>query len=220
MAARFSEIPFICFTDDPALQSRSWDIRPFSPLLPGDPVRSQRAAKLLAHRMVPEFERSLYIDNSVVLRLTPEQLFAAVTLATGLALPGHSFRASVADEFAEVSVLSLDDPARLAEQLRHYQANCPEILHERPYWSAILLRAHHRPEIITAMEIWLAHILRYSRRDQLSCNAAFRQAGLRPEVLALDNHSSLYHVWPVTEGRQEQMRRWQRPGSAEGCEGD
>lgn len=220
MAARFSEIPFICFTDDPALTSRTWEIRPFIPLLPSDKVRSQRAAKLLAHRMVPEFERSLYIDNSVILRLTPEHLFEAATLSTGLAMPGHSFRASVADEFAEVATLCLDDPARIAEQLRHYQSTCPEILGEPPYWSAIMLRAHQRPDIITAMEIWLAHILRYSRRDQLSSNAAFRQAGLRPETLMLDNHNSVYHTWPVTQDRQEHIRRWQPPPSAQRGEGD
>jgi hypothetical protein len=46
------------------------------------------------------------------------------------------------------------------------------------------------------LEIWFAHVLRYSRRDQLSLNQAFRLAGLVPDAVAMDNYKSEYHVWP------------------------
>jgi hypothetical protein len=46
------------------------------------------------------------------------------------------------------------------------------------------------------LDIWLAHVLRYSRRDQLSLNVALKRARLTPEVLRIDNHESYFHSWP------------------------
>jgi hypothetical protein len=45
-------------------------------------------------------------------------------------------------------------------------------------------------------ETWLRHVLRYSRRDQLSVNLALQRAGLLPHVRDFDNAASDYHSWP------------------------
>src|SRR5262249_47359548 len=60
---------------------------------------------------------------------------------------------------------------------------------------------HNDPAVVEAMETWYAHVLRYSRRDQLSLWVALRQAGLAPLVHKLDNFESPYHRWPVTAYR-------------------
>ncbi|WP_419897566.1 glycosyltransferase domain-containing protein [Roseomonas sp. USHLN139] len=201
VAAR-STLPFLCLTDDPTLRSDSWRIRPVAPCLPMDPVRSQRAMKLLPHRHLPEFDQSLYIDNSVLLTAPPETLFAQLAAGQGLALPAHSYRDSLLDEFLEVSRLGYDDQGRIFEQLNHYQLACPDALAQSPPWTAILLRDHRDARMRRAMELWLAHVLRYSRRDQLSAEIAFAQAGLVPQRLALDNHLSCFHAWPRSAARQ------------------
>ena len=207
-AARDSALPFICFTDDPALASETWQIRPLHAAFAGDSIRSQRAAKLLAHRLLPDFSASLYIDNSVLLRVPPEQIFNAVDLSPGIALPEHSFRATVLDEFVEVAAGGLDDPARVAEQLRHYQAAHAEVLATKPFWAGIMLRDHAHPLVASAMELWLAHVYRYSRRDQLSCRVAFAEAGLAPAALHIDNYESWFHSWPHAAGRKTEHRLW------------
>jgi hypothetical protein len=52
-------------------------------------------------------------------------------------------------------------------------------------------------------EIWYQHVLRYSRRDQLSVLVALRQLpGLGLCAVDIDNHSSPVHRWPVTKGRK------------------
>ena len=57
------------------------------------------------------------------------------------------------------------------------------------------------------LELWYANVLRYSRRDQLSANLAFREVGLTPGVLDIDDHSSWFHVWPITVGRERDRSR-------------
>ncbi|WP_159997230.1 glycosyltransferase domain-containing protein [Roseomonas sp. 18066] len=200
--AHRSALPFLCLTDDPTLRSDSWKIRLVEPCLPMDPVRSQRALKLLPHRHLPDVDVSLYIDNSVVLTAPPEDLFAQLAPGQGMALPAHSFRDSLLDEFLEVSRLGYDDQGRLFEQLNHYQIACPEALAQPPPWTAILLRDHRDARVRRAMELWLAHVLRYSRRDQLSAGIAFAQAGLAPQRLPLDNFLSDFHAWPRAEARR------------------
>src|SRR5262249_25922485 len=69
-----SPVPFICLTDDPDLRSETWQIRRVEPLFGLDPIRSQRALKLLPHEHLPDFDCSIYIDNCITLKAPPEAL--------------------------------------------------------------------------------------------------------------------------------------------------
>lgn len=191
-----SSLPFICLTDHTGLQSDTWRIVRVDPLFPPDPVRSQRMFKLLPHRFLPDFELSLYIDNSVLLTKTPEEIFDRYVASAEFVLPMHSYRDRVIDEFIEVAKLALDDPERISEQLDHYRLSDPAALDERPYWGAIQMRRHNSPDVRRALETWASHVLRYSRRDQLAANAAFRLAKWKPLGIEIDNYASWFHTWP------------------------
>lgn len=196
-----SAIPFICLTDDPDLRSETWQIRRIPPVFAMDPIRSQRDLKIRPHVHLPDFDVSLYIDNSVLLAQPPESLFEQYFPVSGICLPEHSFRDSTMDEFLEVSRLGFDDQSRIFEQLNHYLLDCPDVLQQKPYWAAILLRDHRNEQMRKMAEIWVAHVQRYSRRDQLSVNLALRQAGLIPDCMKIDNLASWFHSWPHVEGR-------------------
>lgn len=202
--ARTSRIPFICLTDDPTLEGGDWTPRLVQPIFPQDPIRSQRDLKLRPHVHLPDVEASLYIDNSVVLDADPEEILRRHAGTSGLSLALHDTRASVMDEFLEVSLHGLDDQGRIFEQMNHYLMSDADVLAERPFWTAILLRRHHDPAVVTLMEIWASHVKRYSRRDQLSFNMACRLAGFRPDGLELAAARSWFHHWPVLEGRERQ----------------
>jgi FkbM family methyltransferase len=195
-------IPFICLTDDPDLRSESWQMRLVQPAFRSDPVRSQRDLKIRPHIHLPEFARSLYIDNSVILEQPPDRLLEMGAAAPeGFVMPHHSFRQTVLDEFLEVAQLGLDDNNRVFEQLNHYLLNCPEVLEEQPWWTAIMVRDHTNPRLCRALELWALHVMRYSRRDQLSVNIALHLAGIQPEPLRIDNFKSQFHSWPHVQGR-------------------
>jgi FkbM family methyltransferase len=196
-----SRLPFICLTDDASLQSASWDCRLVTPLFPEDPVRSQRDLKIRPHLYMSDYDCSIYIDNSVILKEPPERLLEMFEPEIGFLIPRHSFRESVLDEFREVAKNGFDDSIRIFEQLNHYTFSFPDVLAQRPWWSGILVRDHRSARVCSMLEIWASHVMRYSRRDQLSINVAFTAANLSPTVLAVDNLDSDFHVWPIVDGR-------------------
>lgn len=200
MASR-SGIPFICLTDDPALRSGSWQIRLVRPQFPGDPVRSQRMMKILAHEMLPEFDASLYIDNTVVLSAPPETIFARYLAQAPIALFAHSFRDRLGDEFTAVAGQGLDDACLVEEQRTHYAQQRPGILDEPVMWTGVLMRRHDAPAVRTMCEEWARHVLRYSQRDQLSVSMALGASELATAVIEEDNHRSWFHSWPHRRGR-------------------
>lgn len=199
--ARDSSVPFICVTDDPALTSSTWQIRCLPRLFPLDAPRSQRQYKTLPWLALPDFACSIYIDNSVTLRAPPERLLEGDAAGTVFALPAHPDRGALLDEFVAVAELGLDDAGRVFEQLQHYQLEAPDLLAAPVHWCGIIVRDHHAPAVRRLGEHWFAHILRYSRRDQLSLPAAFAAAGLAPSILPLPALSSWFHEWPVRAGR-------------------
>lgn len=204
--AASSDLAFVCFTDDPALVSDSWDVRVVAPALPADPVRSARRLKILGPPLEPRPTTTLWIDNSVVLTSPPELLLADWLDDADFAAPLHSFRARVVDEFEAVLHDERDDPGRVNEQLSHYLESCPDVLELAPLWTAMVAR-RHTPAVEQMDDVWYQHILRYSRRDQLSVRVAMAQAaGLRSRAIPIDNIASHLHRWPVTFDRRQSDR--------------
>jgi hypothetical protein len=206
--ALLSEIPFICLTDDPELKSTTWEIRYTPRMLPLDSVRSQRAMKIRPDVYLPEFDASLYIDNTILLSQTPELIFESYFSAGGFSVPSHSYRESVLDEFEAVAQGCLDHPSRLIEALERYKLICPEVLFEKPYWAAILIRDHRHPLIHGINEFWLSQVLQYSRRDQLSLNRTFKEFGYSPKTIPIDNHQSWFHSWPHLSNRRGDISKF------------
>jgi hypothetical protein len=196
------DIPHFCFTDNSSLKSDTWQIRYIAPAFPMDNVRSQRRIKILAHEYLPHFDASLYIDNTVLLNMPVSQLIEQLLGDADITIPRHSFRESVYDEFVVVAANGLDEPSRIFEQLNHYQLSYPDVLNERPFWSAILFRRHNQPEVRQVMANWYDHVARYSRRDQLSLNVALRNCKAKIKALDVDNLQSSFHTWPIIQNRK------------------
>lgn len=194
--AKESGIPFICFTDNPHLRSETWKIQFISRLFEMDPIRSQQDVKLRPHVYLPNAEASLYIDSTLQLAQIPEQLFGLQTQSGISLLQNHSFE-NLVDEFLDVAENDFGDQSRIFEQLNHYLVACPDILTEKPYCTSILLRNHRNGKAIHAMDIWAAHVQRYSRHDQLSLNLALSKAELEPDVFAVDCLESCFYNWPT-----------------------
>jgi hypothetical protein len=210
--AKTSKVDFICFTDDPELTSASWTIRLVSPRFPLDSIRSARYLKMFGPDLLPDYDETLWIDNSVRLVASPDRLLDAWLADADIAIPRHSFRMSVIGEFDAVATDGYDDPARVYEQLIHYSALRPEALRETPLWTALLAR-RKTPAVDAAMRLWFDHILRYSRRDQLSINYVVGSLGLDVTAVPMDNMKSEWHEWPVRVAKRWELTQ-DRMGSA------
>ena len=199
-------VPFVCFTDDPTLTSTVWEVRPIEPLFARDLQRSQREIKIRGCDDLVQFERTLYIDNSVSLTVPPRAILDGWLAEHDLAIPLHSFRATVLDEFLAVLESGLDDSARVYEQLYHYSETARAILDERPLWNGMIAR-RNTPDVDRLMRRWCDEVFRYSRRDQLSANVIFAASEVEINRMELDNHQSDLHRWPVAIGRPHQLTR-------------
>ena len=201
-AAADSDVDFICFTDDPGLRSDTWQVRLIESRYPSDLVRSARFLKIVGDPSLDEYDVTLCIDASVLLRARPEAIIDAwLDDEHPVALATHSYREQLIDEFDEVVRLNYDDRARVHEQLLSYALHHGDELTAKPLWTGMMVR-RRTPEVAAAMQLWFDHVLRFSRRDQLSVNVALAQSGLAYRALALDNFESEYHQWPVIAGRK------------------
>lgn len=200
--AAASEMDFILFTDARDVDSATWQVRTEDLILPQDPPRSSRYAKLLPHRVLPEYDISIYIDNCLLLRERPEKVLEDLFPDDAVfALNPHDYRETVRGEFEAVIGLEKDAPWVCAEQLEHYEMWHPEVLDDKPLWTGFMIRRHRDPLLIKTMESWWTQLLRYSRRDQLSIMMALRETGLEPTVLSNPLRASEYHEWPLDVGR-------------------
>lgn len=200
--AATSDADFVCFTDDPDLTSDTWRIVHVEPRYPQDLHRSSRVYKILGHELLDAYDTSLYIDASVLLRADPVDIVEDwLSLGHDMALIRHSYREQVVDEFDEVVRLNYDDRARVYEQLLDYADTFPDVLEAKPHWGGMLVR-RSTPAVEGAMRLWFDHVLRYSRRDQLSLMLALLHGGVEFRSMGLDNFESPLHEWPVIDNRK------------------
>jgi hypothetical protein len=203
--AHDSELPFICFTDDPGLTSETWEIVLVEPRLPRDLTRSARALKIIGHPALADYDETLWVDNTVALTRAPDDLFDDWLSDADVAAPLHSYRTSVLAEAEAVIEGGLDDYARVYEQLAHQLMDDGDVLEENPHWTGMLAR-RRTPVTDAAMQTWWEQVLRHSRRDQLSFVPAMRAHGVRLRSLPVDSHESPWHEWPRATGRDPQRQ--------------
>jgi hypothetical protein len=190
-----STADFLCFTDDPALSSETWEPVLVRPRLPGDLVRSERYLKIVGHPALNGYDRTLWVDNVVELDSVPESFVGDWLADAHVAAPLHTFYSSVLAE-AQASIdLGHDDHLRVFEQLAHYVDSAPAALEANPHWTGLLARRRTHT-VQAAMGLWWEHVLRYSRRDQLSFGVAMAAAGVWVASVPLANLRSELHRWP------------------------
>lgn len=204
------DVARILLTDDASIESDFWEVVVVEPALPGDPVRSQRLLKILGHPVLDEFDATLYVDNALTLRTPPGALLETLLGDHDAALPLHSYRETVLDEFDEVLRLQYDEPARVHEQLVTYADHHAEMLEAVPYWTAMIAR-RRTAKVAAAMRVWADHVLRHSRRDQLSARIAFDRLDVRP--VELENMASEHHEWPTDLGRRTSQGKALEPSA-------
>jgi len=159
----------VIFTDDASLKVPGWrsevvDMSRFTSVR-----KANRYYKMLAHRVLPHYDSSLYVDGNVRLLGKSSELFQRLHKGdTAMVLFRHGRRASVTEEIAKCLELGkIADPAMVqAEVAAHRAEGFPD---DRGLVEAtILLKNHRHPALDPAMALWWEQFERFGSRDQFS----------------------------------------------------
>ena len=196
--ARTSSIDFICFTDQADLRSETWQVRTV-PNFGLGPARESRRPKLMPHLYLGEYDQSCYIDGSLTLKVAPEEVFEALSgQETDFVCIKHPWRDCIFDEAEEIIRSDIDDEMRVREQMDAYRA-AGHPAKAGLVKGGFLLRRHNEAHLKDFGDAWFAHVLRFSKRDQLSFPFLARQLKLRHAVLDMDFTSSPWFIWEAKE---------------------
>lgn len=161
-----SNVAYVCFTDDPSLQSNVWTIRLLASES-SDPARNSKRAKLLPHAYLEHYSWSLWIDGNIAITGDIGPMIYD-HLDKGLFFAWRHFKRTCAYQEAEACIRRLKDreDVLLAQHQRYRREGMPENLPMTA--NLMLLRRHENLKVISAMEKWWAEVQRGSRRDQMS----------------------------------------------------
>lgn len=182
----FTSCRRVLFTDRSDLSLPGVDIV-VDPLDGLDPARASRRAKLMPHRYLAE-DWSIWLDNKSSLRRDPAEVIAALQAqsdAAFFAFP-HFRRDCVYQEGQAVCENGLDDHRIVRERMETYaREGMPRRL--GLIEGHFLVRRHGDPEVARFGDRWFEHVLRHSRRDQISFPYLAWRMGLRYDLItALD----------------------------------
>ena len=164
---------YVLFTDDPELDSDIFRVV-FCDVNYQDPTRQARYYKVLAHRLFPDYDYSLWVDASMRIEgIDINRLFDRYLKSHDIALHEHPARNCIYDEARECIKRNKDNPATINQQLETYRDHgYPP---DNGLVSTGILFRRHTDEIAQLNEFWWNEIEKHSRRDQLSFNYVARK---------------------------------------------
>lgn len=198
---------YVCFSDNVELVNQGtlgiWEVRPLAVEV-SHPVRNNRYHKMLAHRVLPEYDQSIYIDANI--SILTSQLFDQISERNvDILLPNHFVRDCIYDEILAVQSANLashDDLAkhRLMLESEGFPKN---------YGLAecnLIYRRHNASEIVALMKDWWSWLSEGIPRDQLSFAFVMWKHGRKLSDYLLTNLRLNYRNYCVFAHMKERMR--------------
>lgn len=184
---------YICFTDNPRLQSTRWEIRPL-PFVQISPRLKAKMPKLLPHLFLSDYQASVWVDANIQIRGDIKQLADSVLKEKPMAVFSHpENRPSVYEEAMECIRRGKDDPQVIVKQMEWYAA---QGLPAKPIPACgILFRRHFDPAVVVAMEQWWLQVNQFSSRDQLSFAYVVEKCRLPLFVISENLRDNIYFKW-------------------------
>lgn len=157
---------FVCFTNQPNIFSKVWEIR----LVKDDglpPNLLNRRYKMLPHIYLKEYDSSLYIDANIGIKNNPAELFDRLSKESPIFIPNHSSRCCLYEELD-----ACERSGKISSDLK-YKINEKYLIEGMPRNSGltengIILRMHHNQKVIFLMNEWWDSVLKICPRDQIT----------------------------------------------------
>ena len=143
-----------------------------------DPVVASRYPKINSHRVLPEYDITVYLDANLMIVHPDVAAFATAVVAEHpIAQFLHHERNCTYQEAEAVVARQLSDKDLVGQQVSRYRAEgLPEEFGVAN--NCIIIRRHHDAAVIKASEIWWEEYVGYSKRDQIASEYARWRAGL------------------------------------------
>ena len=182
-------VRYICFTDDKALHSDTWEIfcvdREFE-----DPILESRKYKMLPHRFI-DTEYSLYMDANMQFKKSPLDYMNEYFGTRKILFIPHGSRDCIYRETAACIMIDKDLPQRLIHQAYTYSKhNCPE--HSGLFWGGLIGRKHFDDAVVKFDNEWWDHFKQYSRRDQISLGYLMWNSEIEVSLANIDIHNNIW----------------------------
>ena len=169
------DFDYICFTDDKTLTSNFWEIRELPEEVKDLSVtKKQRYVKINAHKVLPEYELSIWVDGNVLVKGDLNKLIEKYVEGKeniSVFVPKHPKRNCIYEEAKICISMRKDTAENINPQIESFKKEgFPEkygLLQ-----SNILIRKHLNEDCIKLMEKWFSVLKDGSHRDQLSFNYA------------------------------------------------
>lgn len=212
---------FICFTDQ-NFESNIWTIRKVLPPVIDDLSRSNRYYKILAHKALPEYDVSIYIDGNVVITGDITKLIELYLDNANMAGFDHSYNSQIPlKSVGEQKDLLLTPKQRdrnkesfenIISQWESYKkTGFPD--QGGLLWTMTLLRRHNAMDVRSAMESWWHELVTQSKRDQMSFNYIAWKHNLKFNYIPIDGSNNEYicrmrHHTPFSKKIKNRIRRF------------
>ena len=175
---------YICFTDNPGLKSRDWEIRISTRDATEVGLDNKRFAMkhmILFHKFVPEYDLSISLGGQFQIACDldafVERNFPRET--DDMMISRHPHRDCIYDEAEVCRQFRIDEPAIIDAHVARYRAEGFPA-HRGLYATGFIARRGRRPQTAAMCDLWYEELRRGSRRDQLSLNyALWKSAPLR-----------------------------------------
>jgi len=192
-----SGFDYICFTDNMAMESSVWEMRP----LPKETeklsqVKKQRYVKINPHLLLSEYDVSIWVDGNVTIKSNLNE-FVDKFLSTeySIYVPKHPSRDCIYAESKAVLAMKKDVNANVDPQIERYKKEgFPK--NYGLLQSNIILRKHNDENCIKFMEQWFEELKNGSHRDQLSFNyVAWKNEDIKIFYLDKTIYKSQWFFW-------------------------
>lgn len=186
-------VDYICFSDDPSLDSEIWTIR----MVPHDqdPAVANRRIKILTHNFLPDYTYSAYIDGNIRVTRQIEGLVKGVLSDNDFAVYQHPNHDSIQEEAKACIRRKKGSSQRIMEQIEKYEA--AGFPNKHPLSSNnILFRRHSSKDLIQTMEHWWSELKNESQRDQLSLPYVVWENDLDYKLLPAYRRRRYFEIYP------------------------
>lgn len=157
---------YIFFTDNPDLKVDGWEMRLL--VEEGSPRMVAKLPKLLPHKYLPEYKRTMWVDAAYEIVGDPEWINAPCVMAGFSAAIHPSKRVSVYEEAETILKYGFDDSNTVATQINRYKQQGFDGCYRRSIFQLGVILRTNEPTVNQINEDWYNEVVNGSIRDQLS----------------------------------------------------